>query len=338
MEERVGPRESTQTVFPASGPVLTGTIEAQPVVHAATSVPVISVTHLQKRYGAFVAVEDVSFEVQEGEIFGLIGPNGAGKTTTVECLQGLRRIDGGTVRVLGLDPGTQANELRPLIGAQLQSSSLPDRIRVREALDLFAAFAPHPVEADVLMDEWGLTAQRNKAFGSLSGGQRQRLFVALAFVNAPRLVFLDELTQGLDPQARRLTWDLIQDVRAHGTTVVLVTHFMDEAEHLCDRVAIVDAGRVVALDTPQALISGMDLQTIVRFSTNAPDVQWLRDVDGVRLVERRGEEVTVTGAGAVLARCAAALVARGIVPPDLRAERPNLEDVFLAITGKSIRG
>lgn len=212
---------------------------------------VIVVEGLQKRYGTVVAVDDVSFSVQDGEIFGILGPNGAGKTTTVECLQGLRTPERGTMRVFGLDPLTETSQLRPQIGAQLQASALPGRMRVAEALKLFAAFSPHPVDIDALLDRWQLTELRNRAFGDLSGGQRQRLFIALAFVNNPRLVFLDELTQGLDPQARRATWDLIQEIRAGGTTVVLVTHFMDEAEFLCDRLAIIDRGRLIALDTPR---------------------------------------------------------------------------------------
>jgi ABC-2 type transport system ATP-binding protein len=299
--------------------------------------PVISVAHLQKRYGTTVAVDDVSFEVYDGEIFGLIGPNGAGKTTTVECLQGLRTADRGQLRVLGLDPQTQARALRQQIGSQLQASALPDRLKVREALDLFASFAAHPVSPDVLIEQWGLTERRDTAFANLSGGQRQRLFVALAFVNAPKLVFLDELTQGLDPQARRLTWDLIRDIRARGTTVVLVTHFMDEAEQLCDRVAIVDRGRIVALDTPQALIAGLDLPIRVRFSTTCPDLSWLHLIPVVQHLEQRGSQVMVAGTGPILALVAAALVEHGIVPADLRAERPALEDAFLALTGRTVR-
>jgi ABC-2 type transport system ATP-binding protein len=308
--------------------------------------PVISVSHLRKTYGATVAVEDVSFDVRQGEIFGIIGPNGAGKTTTVECLQGLRQADGGELRALGLDPRTQARELRRRIGAQLQQSALPDRLRVYEALDLFAAFADEPADPDTLIARWGLTERRDAAFGNLSGGQRQRLFVALAFVNAPELVFLDELTQGLDPQARRGTWELIRDIRAHGTTVVLVTHFMDEAETLCDRVAIIDRGRIVALDTPQDLIAGLDVPVRVRFSwagcggdaeAGADGLAFLEALPVVRRVTRHGRQVEVEGTGAVLALVAAELVERGIVPVDLRAERPTLEDAFIALTGRSIR-
>jgi ABC-2 type transport system ATP-binding protein len=299
--------------------------------------PVIAVEHLTKRYGRTVAVADVSFAVEEGEIFGVIGPNGAGKTTTVECIQGMRSPDGGTMRVLGLDPTTQSARLRHRIGSQFQQSALPDRLKVIEALELFAAFAPHPVPPGALIAHWGLTERRDAAFGDLSGGQRQRLFIALAFVNDPEVVFLDELTQGLDPQARRATWELIRDIRARGKTVVLVTHFMDEAEELCDHVAVIDRGRVVALDTPQGLIDRLDVQVRVRFSTDAPELPDLAAIPVVERIEREGQQITVTGTGPVLALTAAALVANGILPSDLRAERPTLEDAFLALTGRSIR-
>src|SRR3990172_8079277 len=210
---------------------------------------VIEVEHLKKTYGSTVAVEDVSLEVAQGEIFGLIGRNGAGKTTTVECVQGLRRPDDGRIRVLGLDPQSEGQALRRQIGSQLQESALPDRIKVWEALDLFASFVPGASDWRALMEQWGLADKRNAAFASLSGGQRQRLFVALALVNDPEVVFLDEMTAGLDPAARRVAWGLIRAVRDRGKTVVLVTHYMDEAEQLCDRVAIIDRGRIAALDT-----------------------------------------------------------------------------------------
>jgi ABC-2 type transport system ATP-binding protein len=297
---------------------------------------VITVQNLQKSYGEVRAVEDVSFEVLDGEIFGIVGPNGAGKTTTVECLQGLRAFDGGLVRVLGLDPATQAQDLRRHIGAQLQEASLPDRLKVREALDLFASFNEAAVDRDLLLEQWGLTERRNAAFGDLSGGQRQRLFLALAFINDPKLVFLDELTQGLDPQARRVTWELIRTIRSRGKTVVLVTHFMDEAEGLCDRVAVIDHGRVVALDTPQRLIAGLEMPTVVRFSTTV-GISFLDDIPEVHRLQRDGEQVEIEGPATVLALVASALVSNGIVPADLRSERPTLESVFLTLTGQSIR-
>jgi ABC-2 type transport system ATP-binding protein len=298
---------------------------------------IITVDHLTKRYGSTVAVDDVSFFVEEGEIFGILGPNGAGKTTTVECLQGLRESDGGTLRVFGLDPQTQMEQLRQRIGSQLQDAALPGRMKVEEAIKLFAAFAHRPVDPDELLSRWRLEEQRKQTFDSLSGGQRQRLFIALAFVNAPELVFLDELTQGLDPQARRATWELIREIRAQGTTVVLVTHFMDEAEYLCDRLAVIDRGKVIALDTPQRLVDGVGLPAIVRFSTDAADLSWLERMEVVDRVSRQGKEVEVEGTGPVLALVAAELVSRGIVPADMRVERPTVEDAFLALTGQTIR-
>jgi ABC-2 type transport system ATP-binding protein len=298
---------------------------------------VIEVDHLHKTYGSKVAVDDVSFTVESGEIFGILGPNGAGKTTTVECVQGLRAVNGGSMRVLGLDPTTQSAELRQRIGSQLQDSALPGRLRVAEAVELFAAFAHHPIDTDRLLARWRLDELRNQAFDSLSGGQRQRLFIALAFVNGPEVVFLDELTQGLDPQARRATWDLIREIREDGTTVVLVTHFMDEAEQLCDRVAVVDDGRVIALDTPQGLIDGLGLPSVVRFSTDEPDLDWLERLDVVDSMTRHGGAVEVRGTGPVLALVASELVAHGIVPPDLRVERPTVEDAFLSLTGRTMR-
>jgi ABC-2 type transport system ATP-binding protein len=299
---------------------------------------VITVDHLRKTYGRVVAVDDLSFEVEAGEIFGILGPNGAGKTTTVECVQGLRRPDGGTIRVLGLDPATQAAQLRQRIGSQLQDSSLPGRLRVAESIELFAAFARHPVDCEELLARWRLADLRAQAFDTLSGGQRQRLFIALAFVNSPEVVFLDELTQGLDPQARRATWELIREIRRGGTTVVLVTHFMDEAEHLCDRVAVVDRGRVVALDTPQRLVDGLGLPSVVRFTTSEPDLGWLEKLEVVESMSRHGEAVEIRGTGPVLALVASELVAHHIVPLDLRVERPTVEDAFLALTGRDMRG
>lgn len=297
--------------------------------------PVIEVEHLRKTYGPLVAVRDVSFQVAEGEIFGLLGRNGAGKTTAVECLQGLRKIDSGLVRVLGLDPQTQASQLRRLFGSQLQESALPDRIKVWEALDLFASVAPNALDWKTLLEQWGLAEKRKASFGSLSGGQRQRLFIALALVNNPKLIFLDEMTTGLDPAARHMAWGLINEIRNKGTTVVLVTHFMDEAEELCDRVAIVDHGKVVACDSPARLINNHAGETHVVFTGVDGDCTWLSEVACVRHVTRKGNRFEVEGTGAVTARVAAALLEHGIEPVDLYVERPSLEDVFLKLTGSA---
>jgi ABC-2 type transport system ATP-binding protein len=296
---------------------------------------VISVEGLTKRYVQDVAVDGVSFEVARGEIFGLLGPNGAGKTTTVECLEGLRPRDGGAVRVLGLDPQERGVELRRRIGMQLQESALPDRMRVWEAIDLFASIAPGGTDPRVLLDQWGLADKRRAAFSSLSGGQRQRLLVALALLNSPEVVFLDEMTTGLDPAARRVAWDLIRAIRERGATIVLVTHFMDEAERLCDRVGILVEGSLVATGSPQGLVNTHAAGIRLTFTTEAPDVSWLEGVPCVSKVDRWGSRVEVEGVDPVIVLVAAALVERGITPVDLRVEQPNLEDVFLRLTGEA---
>ena len=293
---------------------------------------VVSVANLQKRYGSFTAVSDVSFHVDEGEIFGILGPNGAGKTTTVESLQGLRSIEGGEVSVLGFDPRTHAAEIRRRIGSQLQESALPDRMKVWEALDLFGSLRAGGREWRKLLGDWGLGHKSDARFGSLSGGQQQRLFVALALANDPQLVFLDEMTTGLDPASRRVAWELIRRIREQGTTVMLVTHFMDEAETLCDRLVVIDAGTVVAEGSPQSLIDRFGGGVRVRFSHAGGDLAWLRDVPHVTEVQQNRDRFEVRGDGPVLAYVAAALVQRGIAPVDLRQERATLEDVFLTLT------
>lgn len=298
---------------------------------------IIEVEHLRKTYGSTVAVDDISLNVDEGEIFGLIGPNGAGKTTFVECLQALRRLDGGHIRVLGLDPQSEGQALRRRIGSQLQQSALPDRIKVWEVLDLFASFSPSGLDWRELMKQWGLADKRRASFSSLSGGQRQRLFVALALINKPEVVFLDEMTTGLDPAGRRVAWDLIKAIRDQGTTVVLVTHFMDEAEHLCDRIAVVNQGRVIALDTPQGLINTYYSQARITFSTECPDISWLEKISHVSRITRQGPVVEVEGSGPALVLVASALVEHDIIPSDLRVEQPTLEDVFLKLTKTAFR-
>ena len=299
---------------------------------------VIEVQNLHKQYGTTVAVDNISFNVQKGEIFCIVGPNGAGKSTTVESIMGLRRPDGGTIRVLGLDPQKNEHELRQRIGIQLQQAALPERLKVWEALNLYSAFYDKTVPWEKLLDDWGLTEKRTTNFKNLSGGQKQRLFIALALLNDPELVFLDELTTGLDPQARHATWDAVRAIRDQGKTVVLVTHFMDEAEELADRIAIIDQGNIVALDTPQALIQNLQAGMRVRFTNgNGYDPQLLRRVTGVTDVEQRGKQVIVEGNGALLAHVATALAEHNITPTDLRVEQADLEDVFLALTGRSIR-
>ena len=304
---------------------------------ATRSDTVIEVRDLRKVYGHHVtAVDGISFDVRRGEIFGLLGSNGAGKTTTVECIQGLRALTSGSVRVLGHDPRADSRALRGRLGCQLQESRLPDHLKVWEALDLFASFTPGATDRDVLLGQWGLAGKRGASFASLSGGQRQRLFIALALLSRPDVVFLDEMTTGLDPAARRVAWDLIEQVRDGGATVVLVTHFMDEAERLCDRVAVVDAGKIVALDAPRMLVARYDPLEEVVFTCERDDLEWLLRAPGARSYERRGRRIVVHGAGPLLAHVAAALVEHGIAPEDLRAHEPSLEDVFLKLTGHTV--
>ncbi len=298
----------------------------------------IEVQDLRKSYGPVRAVDGISFSVGMGEIFGMVGPNGAGKTTTIECVEGLRRPDGGTIRVLGLDPRRDGYELRRRIGIQLQEAALPDRLRVREALDLFASFYPRRTDGDRLLEQLGLAEKRNVPFEKLSGGQKQRLFIALALINDPELVFLDELTTGLDPQARRAMWDLVRGIRDQGKTVFLTTHYMEEAERLCDRVAIIDHGRIIALDTPENLIRSLGAENRVVFSTDGWDGQALRQVPGVARVERIGDRMVVYGRGEGLVGGVVGLLEReGVRFRDLRTEQPTLEDVFLALTGREMR-
>src|SRR6266404_1433659 len=261
---------------------------------------VIQVEHLRKTYGSLVAVEDISLEVHAGEIFGMVGPNGAGKTTTIECMEGMRQADGGTLRILGLDPATDERALRLRIGVQLQQAAIHDRMRVWEAMDLFSDLYPQPVPWEPLLEQLGLTEKRNDYFSKLSGGQKQRLFIALALVGDPELVFLDELTTGLDPHARHAMWDLVRDVRARGKVVYLTTHFMEEAERLCDRVAIIDHGRLVALDTPERLIAGLGGGSRVIFSAEGDMAALLNSVEGVRSVEAQSERTAVSGDGDML--------------------------------------
>ncbi|MEU6737675.1 ABC transporter ATP-binding protein [Streptosporangium sandarakinum] len=295
---------------------------------------VIEVSDLRKEYRGRNVVDGVSFTVEEGEIFGVLGPNGAGKTTTVECVAGLRVPDSGTVRVLG---GLGPAEVRRNLGVQLQSSALPAKIKVREALDLYASFYPEPADTGALLERVGLAARRDAYYGKLSGGQQQRLSIALALVGRPRVAILDELTTGLDPQARRDTWELIEQVRADGVTIVLVTHFMEEAERLCDRLALIDAGRVVAIDSPEGLVSRIGSPQRVRFRPSRPfDDAILRALPEVTEVRHEDGRVEVSGTGDLLPPVVSALTAVGVIPADLRVEQATLDDAFLALTGKKI--
>ncbi len=311
---------------------------------------VIEVSGLTKRYGGRsgrAVVDGISLHVDQGEIFGILGPNGAGKTTAVECLEGLRRRDEGEVRVLGLDPRTDGRRLRQRIGVQLQETQLPDKLKVREALELYASFYPHPADWRELLERWGLAGQSGTAFAKLSGGQKQRLFIALALVGNPEVVFLDELTAGLDPGARRATWDLIAQIRNSGVTVVLVSHFMDEVEELCDRVAILERGRIAALDTPAGLVDSAGGEYRMRFRPMARpekagprqselDEEWLARLPGVVSVARRGPRVDVTGTGDFASAVTAELARRQVVVADLRIEGRSLDSAYVALTGRTM--
>ncbi|MEU4363759.1 ABC transporter ATP-binding protein [Promicromonospora sp. NPDC023987] len=315
--------------------------------------PVVEVSHLRKTYpGAGrsaapkTAVADVSFQVARGEIFGILGPNGAGKTTTVECVAGIRHADGGTVRVLGHDPQADPGLIREHVGVQLQEAALHDRITVGEALDVFGSFYTDRADPAELLDLLDLTAHRHQQFGKLSGGQKQRLSIALALVGKPQVAILDELTTGLDPAARRATWDLVERVRDSGVTVLLVTHFMDEAERLCDRLVVIDGGRVVAGGTPSALIEGLegDRGVLLRFADDGARgraVELLtaladRD-DDVSAAVAVGDEIEVTGTRKVLFAIVQALAAADLVPDDVRTVERTLEDVFVQVTGREYR-
>ncbi len=292
---------------------------------------VVTVRGLRKSYGGRTVVDGLDLDVSAGEIVGLIGANGAGKTTTVECIQGLRQPDSGTLSVLGLDPVRQADKLRLRIGSQLQDSALPDRLRIGEAVHLFGGR-----DTDGLLEQFGLARRRRSAFASLSGGERQRLFLVLALLNRPRLVILDELTQGLDPAARRSVWSAVDQLRRDGTTVLLVTHELDEAEALCDRVIAMRAGRILDAGTPEDLIDRHGRWATIRFTLPLGrrgdiSLEALGVAKGVRTVDTVGERVTIHGDRTAIAWVGAALTGSGWVPPDLWAHVPSLEDALLSL-------
>ncbi len=314
----------------------------------------ISVQGLRKKYKTVTAVDGLTFQVEVGEIFGMVGPNGSGKTTTIECIEGLRQPDEGRISVLGLDPIKDIYELRERTGIQLQAANLPRRMRVGEALDLFTSFYRQPRDWRPLMEELGLADKERAYFNQLSGGQQQRLFAALALVNKPEVVFLDELTTGLDPRARHKIWDLVREIREQGTTIFLTTHYMDEAERLCDRVGIIDQGRMIALDTPAQLVDSLGMATRITFRVNgrpkfgrnngggwgssaAFDAAQVGVLEGVERVEEEGDQVTVYGQGSQLIGAVVnSLETGGVAFHNLRTEQANLEDVFLSLTGREI--
>lgn len=302
--------------------------------------PVIQVSGVRKTYGSTVAVDEVSFDVHDGEIFGLIGPNGAGKTTTMECIEGLRKPDRGEISVLGLNPFREVYKLQERIGVQLQQAQLQKRIKVWEAVDLWASlYRKKTVDANHLLEQLGLAEKRNAWFMTLSGGQKQRLFIALALINDPEVVFLDELTTGLDPQSRRAIWELVRGIRARGKTVFLTTHLMEEAERLCDRVAIIEHGRVIDIDTPQNLVNRHCPERSVVLATDDPHAtERFRAIPRVEAVSSNGSHLTIRGRGDDLVTAVIHCLSENrIRVTDFRTILPNLEDVFIKLTGHSIR-
>jgi ABC-2 type transport system ATP-binding protein len=304
------------------------------------STPVIRVSGIRKTYGKLVAVDDISLEVFDGEIFGLIGPNGAGKTTTMECIEGIRTPDRGNISILGLDPFRDVYKLQELIGVQLQQAQLQKRIKVWEAVHLWASlYRKKPAIGDQLLEQLGLTEKRDAWFMTLSGGQKQRLFIALALINDPEVVFLDELTTGLDPQARRAIWELVRGIRARGKTVFLTTHLMEEAERLCDRVAIIEHGRIIDVDQPERLVARhCPERTVVLTTDDAGAEEQLARIPRIVSVTRADNRFTVAGSGddfvTDVIQC---LSENGIRVTEFRTVLPTLEDVFLKLTGHSIR-
>jgi ABC-2 type transport system ATP-binding protein len=299
---------------------------------------IVEVKGLHKAYGGRPAVDGVDFAVEEGEIFGILGPNGAGKTTTVECVEGLRIPDAGTVRVAGLDPVADHEQVTRLLGAQLQESELQPKLTVREALELYASFYERPADWRPLAERLGLADRLTTRFAKLSGGQKQRLSIALALIGNPRIVVLDELTTGLDPRARRDTWRLIEEVRDSGVTVLLVTHFMEEAQRLCDRIAVIDKGRVAALDTPAGLIGRSAASTVISFTPSAPlDERELAALPHAASVETKDGRVVVHGTDETVTAVTSLLARLGITASRLRVSETTLDDAFLDLTEENAR-
>ena len=302
--------------------------------------PVIEVSGIRKAYGSTLAVSDVSFEVYEGEIFGLLGPNGAGKTTTMECVEGVRRPDRGEIAILGLNPFRDVYQLQNRIGVQLQQAQLQKRIKVWEAVDLWASLYTNPVDPNPrLLEQLGLSSTRNAGFMNRSGGQKQRLFIALALINDPEVVFLDELTTGLDPQARRAIWDLVRGIRERGKTVFMTTHLMEEAERLCDRVAIIEHGKIVEIGRPEDLVRRhCPDRTVLLATDNEGAEEWLGAIPSIETVARQDSRFTLQGKGDdFVTEVIQCLGENRIRVTDFRTVLPNLEDVFLKLTGHSIR-
>ncbi|HUB92961.1 MAG TPA: ABC transporter ATP-binding protein [Verrucomicrobiae bacterium] len=297
----------------------------------------VSVSHLKKVYGKARVVDDISFSVNEGEIFGILGPNGAGKTTTVECITGLRRPDAGTIAILGLNPQTDREALHAVVGVQLQSSTFPDKLKVGEILDLYRSFYHNPANPKELAHGLGLSEKLNSYYKTLSGGQKQRLSVALSLIGQPRVAVLDEMTTGLDPQARLDVWELLEKIRDRGTTIILVTHFMEEAQRLCDKVALIDKGRIMALDSPQGLIDEVTGGKQVRFTPSKPfEDTLLTKLPEVKTLEHQGRHIRIVGSGQLVNAIILTLAKHDIEAVDVQMEQATLEDAFVKLTGRHL--
>ena len=292
----------------------------------------VTVQHLVKRYGGLIAVNDVSFSIREGEIFGIIGPNGTGKTTIVECISGLRTPDSGSINVYGLSPQKERRKMKEFVGVQLQETALPPRLKVGEAVSLFASFYAHPLNPDELLESLGMKQVEDSIYRNLSGGQKQRLSIALALVGAPKIAILDELTTGLDPEARRETWDLIEGIRRRGATVILVTHFMDEAERLCDRLALINHGTIAVLDTPEAIAATAGGTRVSFVPSRQVDDKTLLAIPGVTQIERKERYLTVIGNGDLALSVMSSLSRIGVTVSELQAKKGSLEDAFVELT------
>jgi len=299
---------------------------------------VVQIKNLYKSYGKIKAVDGISFNVSKGEIFGMVGPNGAGKTTAIECIEGLRKPSSGSIDVLGFNPTKDGRNLRKYIGIQLQQSELPQRLKVWEALELFNSFYNKTIKWQSLLDDLGLKEKQKSYFDKLSGGQKQRLFIALALINDPDVIFLDELTTGLDPQARRNTWELIENIRKKGKTIFLTTHYMEEAERLCDRVAIMDHGKIIALDTPDNLIRDIDVEQRLLFNLVQDfDINLIKKLNSVTNAEQKANKIVVYGKDqSMVSDVVSLLVKNNIRFLNLKTEQATLEDVFLTLTGSEM--
>jgi len=301
---------------------------------------VVEVESLVKRYGSLAAVDGVTFSVEEGEVFGVLGPNGAGKTTTVEMIEGLRKPDSGSIRVFGIDTLREPERIKELIGVQLQTTSLYDRIRVKEAVDLFGGYYRRAIPTATLLDEVSLTDKMNSYVSELSGGQKQRLALALALVNDPGMVFLDESTTGLDPQARRSVWGTVARLRKKGKTIILTTHYMEEAEELCRRVAIMDHGKIITLDTPDALIAGAGLDSRIEID-HVPEAlrSVLEQADLPVRVSEDGDKMILhtKKSSQVLKEITRVAAEHDIDLGSISVQKATLEDVFLTLTGRQLR-